>query len=289
MNKFFESGFGRQLYLSRYRIALTYSLAIAASGFMFFYPLLTGWAIDGVLSGQHRGLLLLIGVWAFHLTMDYFRQRMDTITFSAIHARTATEMIEQQRAAGVETSTIAARSSMLLEITNFFAYNVPGILMFFISPIGALITLWVFDFWCGAVASVYAVVTLLFNRWIFPKSRGLHQSLNDKMENNVNVIEDTATVDGVENHFLGLASRAVAISNMEASVAAAMEFGTICIMLGFLWRLGQIGSISAGAAYAMVSYVWRLADGVQAVPQIVQQIARLTDIRKRIASGDALV
>jgi hypothetical protein len=109
------------------------------------------------------------------------------------------------------------------------------------------------------------------------------------MENNVKVIEDISTVDGVKNHFLGLASRAVAISNMEATVDAAMEVARIILVLTFLWRLGQIGSITAGGAYAMVNYVWRLSDGVQSVPQIVQQIARLTDIRKRIASGGELV
>jgi hypothetical protein len=289
MKKFLESGVGRQLYLSRYRIALTYGLSLAASGFLFFYPLLTGWAIDGVLANQYSGLLMLIGVWSFHLVMDYGRQRMDTITFSGIHARAATEMIEEQRASGVETSAVAARSSMLLELTNFFAYHVPYILMFFISPVGALITLWVFDVWCGAMASIYAIVSLLFNRWIFPVSRDLHQALNDRAERNVKVIEDTTTVDGVSIHFTQLAAQAVRISNMEAGVDAVMEVGRIALALTFLWRLGHIGSVSAGEAYAMVSYVWRLCDGIQSVPQIVQQIARLSDIRKRIASGEALV
>jgi hypothetical protein len=68
-----------------------------------------------------------------------------------------------------------------------------------------------------------------------------------------------------------------------------MEIGRIVLVLLFLLRLGQIGSISAGEAYAMISYVWRLTDGVQSVPNIVQQIARLSDIRKRIASGEELV
>jgi ABC transporter transmembrane region len=289
MNRFFESGFGRQLYLSRYRILLTYSLAVAASGFMFFYPLLTGWAIDGVLDGKHNGLLLLIAVWAFHLMMDYGRLRMDTVTFSGIHARTATEMIEQQRAAGVDTSVLAARTTMLLEITNFFAYQVPFILMFFVTPIGALATLWLFDGWSGVIATVYAVVMLALNRWIFPVSRKLHQQLNDRTEKNVSVIDDRNTVAGVQLHFDGLARQAVVISNMEANIDAAMELGRIFLVLAFLWRLGQIGNISAGEAYAMVSYVWRLSDGVHSVPQIVQQIARLLDIGKRIASGEELV
>jgi ABC transporter transmembrane region len=268
---------------------LTYGLAVAASGFMFFYPLLTGWAIDGVLAGKHDGLLLLIAVWAFHLVMDYGRLRMDTITFSGIHARTTTEMIEQQRAAGVDSSMLAARTNMLQEITNFFAYHVPYILMFFITPIGALITLWLFDLWGGVIATIYAVVMLAFNRWIFPMSRRLHQDLNDRTEKNVNVINDTKTTAGVQLHFDGIAKQSVVISNMEANIDAAMEMGRIFLVLAFLWRLGQIGNVTAGEAYAMVSYVWRLSDGVHSVPQIVQQIARLADIRKRIASGEELV
>jgi uncharacterized protein YbbC (DUF1343 family) len=289
MTRFFENGLGRQLYLSRYRILLTYGLAIAASGFVFFYPLLTGWAIDGVLAAQYDGLFMLITVWAVHLAVDFFRLRMDTVTFSRIHANTATEMIEQQRAAGVETSVIAARTTMLLEVTNFFAYQVPYILMFFVTPIGALITLWIFDPRIGIVACIYVTLFMLFSRWIFPISKNLHKTLNDQTEKTVDVIADTQKHQGVGNHFDWLAKQAVAISNMEVSVEVVMEIGRIVLVLLFLLRLGQIGSISAGEAYAMISYVWRLTDGVQSVPNIVQQIARLSDIRKRIASGEELV
>jgi hypothetical protein len=289
MNRFFASGLGQQLYLSRYRILFTYGLAVAASGFVFLYPLLTGWAIDGVLAGRHNGLLLLIAVWAVHLVVDYFRLRLDTITFTRIHAQTATEMIEQQRAAGIDTSVISARVSMLSEITNFLAYQVPYILMFFVTPFGGLVTLWIFDTQSGIIASIYVVVFLTFNRWIFPKSKGLHSELNDRTEKNVDVIADTTTPDGVKLHFEGLAKQAVVISNMEASVDAVMEIGRILFVLFFVWRLGQIGNITAGEAYAMINYVWRLTDGVQSVPNIVQLIARLSDIRKRIASGEELV
>lgn len=289
MTDFFKSGFGRQLYLSRYPIFLTYGLSIAASGFVFIYPLLTGWAIDGVLAKKHDGLFMLVAVWAFHLAVDFFRLRLDTITFSRIHANTVTEMIEQQRAAGVDTSMIAARSTMLLEITNFFTFQVPYILMFFVTPIGALITLWAFDATSGMIAAVYVAVFLTFSRFIFPVSMGLHQTLNDQSEKNVDVIANTATTEGVQKHFDGLAKQAVIISNMEVTVDTVMEVGRIVLVLLFLWRLGQIGSVSAGEAYAMISYVWRLTDGVQSVPNIVQHIARLSDIRKRIASGEELV
>jgi ATP-binding cassette, subfamily B, bacterial len=285
MKKFFESGFGRALLRSRYRILLTYGLAIVGSFFVFLYPLLTGKAIDGVLAGSSNGVFILIAVWSVHLAIDYFRMRYDTITFANLHAGVATEMIEAQRAQGAETSTVAARAAMLQEITDYFAYQVPGILMFLVSPIGAFVAIWFFDVPTGIFATVYVIAGLLFMRFVYPRSKDLNRTLNDQQERTVNVIEAR---DSIGAHFKGLATAAISISNMSANIDALLEVGRIAMTLFFILRLGQVGEISVGEAYAMVNYVWRLTDGVNYVPVIAQQIARLGDIRRRVAEGEEL-
>lgn len=97
MKKFFATGFGQLLYLSRYRIILTYVLTVAVSCFMMSYPLLTGYAIDGVLQNNNWSMAPLAALWITHIALNFCRQVLDTRTFARINAVAATELISAHK------------------------------------------------------------------------------------------------------------------------------------------------------------------------------------------------
>jgi hypothetical protein len=43
-----------------------------------------------------------------------------------------------------------------------------------------------------------------------------------------------------------------------------------------------------GAIFAIFVYVWRLMEKLDMMPQIVQQVMRLKDIRRRLEAGSAI-
>jgi ABC-type bacteriocin/lantibiotic exporter with double-glycine peptidase domain len=279
MKQFLASSFGKLIYAARYRIILTYLLSIAASIFMMLYPLLVGNAVDGALAHSLRPLVFLAMVWALHIVLNLFRQVYDTRTFARINAVAATELIVVQRKANHNTSTISARVGMLSELSSFFAYEVPGTIMYIISPLGALFMIFRFEVTTGLIAAVYLCSTLSFNRWIYPMSKTLLQRLNSRSELSVEIIGSTGDV---EPHYQNLAADNIAISDFDAKAWGAVEIATMGLFLFAVIRLGGISALTVGEAYAVIAYVQRFTDGVSQVPYIMQRIARLTDIRKRI-------
>ena len=288
MKKFFATGFGQLLYLSRYRIILTYVLSFAASIFMMLYPLLVGNAVDGALAHETWPVILLAMVWGTHIVLNLFRQVYDTRTFARINAVAATELITKQRSADLSTSTISARVGMLSELSSFFAYAVPGAIMYIISPFGALFMIFRFEVSTGLVASLYLVLTLGFNRIMYPVSKTLHQRLNNRSEQSVEVI-GAAAGENVQPHYQGLAQDNIAISDFDAKTWGLVEVATMGLFLFAVIRLGRMSALSIGEAYAVIAYVQRFTDGVSQVPYIMQRIARLADIRKRIESEEAVL
>jgi hypothetical protein len=288
MKQFFESGLGRLLYLSRYRIILTYLLSVAASIFMMVYPLLIGHAVDGVLAHNPLGLLPLAIVWTAHIALDLFRQVFDTRTFARINAMAATDLITAQRQRGHSTSAISAHVSMQTELSDFFASDVPGTIMYILSPLGALFMVYRFDLWTGLVSTAYLLATLALNGWIYPLSKGLHKRLNTRTEKSVelNAEPDLNLVDA---HYKNLATDNIAISDFDAKTWGFVEVATMALFIFAVVRLGGVSALTVGEAYSIVAYIQRFTDGARVVPYVMQRISRLADIRKRIETEAAVL
>jgi ABC-type multidrug transport system fused ATPase/permease subunit len=283
MKKFFTTGFGQLIYLARYRIILTYLLSIAASVFMMLYPLLVGNAVDGTLAHNVWALVPLVAVWLTHIGLDLFRQVYDTRTFARINSAAATDLIAQQRQAGQTTSTISARVNMQAEFSSFFAYDVPGTIMYILGPLGALFMLFRFELWTGFVATAYLFATVVFNLWLYPISKRLHQRLNSRTEKSVEIVEAPELLD-VKEHYKSLANDNIDISDFDAKTWGVVEIATMGLFVLAVIRLGGVSALSIGEAYAVISYVQRFTDGVRQVPYLMQRLSRFADIRKRIES-----
>jgi ABC-type bacteriocin/lantibiotic exporter with double-glycine peptidase domain len=264
MKKFFTTGFGQLIYASRYRIILTYILSIAAAVFMMFYPYLVGTAVDGALGHNLWALAPLIAVWLSHIGLDLFRQFFDTRTFARLNSQAATELIDAQRQAGVTTSTISARVAMQAEFSSFFAYDVPGTIMYILSPLGALFMLFRFELWTGLVATAYLCLTVVFNHWLYPMSKTLHQRLNSRMEKSVEVVE-APKIEDVKTHYVGLANDNIAISDFDAKTwSRNRNHGSLHFGCGATWQCDctQHWRSLCGNCLCATLFRWRAANSL---------------------------
>ena len=177
---------------------------------------------------------------------------------------------------------------MQAELSSFFVDDVPGTIMFVLSPLGALYMLFHFEIWIGLIALTYFACMLIFNRYIYPRSKRLHQVLNNRSENSIAMM-DAREFSELQDHYVNLAEDNIRISDLDAKTWSVVESATMILFMLILLRLGIISRLSVGSAYAVVSYGGRFTDGVTHLPYIMQRIARLADIRKRIESEEAVL
>ena len=60
------------------------------------------------------------------------------------------------------------------------------------------------------------------------------------------------------------------------------------VFLLVLLRVTYLTSVDVGTIFAIFVYVWRLMEKLDMMPQIVQQLMRLKDIRRRIEAGASI-
>jgi hypothetical protein len=107
--------------------------------------------------------------------------------------------------------------------------------------------------------------------------------LNDQIEREVGVIED-GRPGPVGEHYRSMAVWRVRLSDMEAWNFFKMEFFVLGLIVASLARYCLTPGATAGGIYAVFAYVMMFVGGLDNVPRVVQQMARLRDIGARVAS-----
>lgn len=266
------------------KLAIIFSLVGLENALFLAYPLFAGFAVDAIVRGdKYQALLYAVVVLGFWV-VGSARRAVDTRTFTAIYADMAVPVILAQRQREQSTSAAAARVVLAREFVDFFERLVPTIATAVISILGAAAMLLVLEPWVG----VATVIALLVCATVAPKfsrhNETLHQRLNNRLEKEVDLVERVGK-PGLARHYRLLAKLRTALSDREA--LAYLVLGVVAALLFAIaiWQLADGDGATPGHIYAVMTYLWSFVTCLDEAPVVVDQLARLKDIGKRVAPG----
>ncbi len=265
----------------RLSIAGTYSLTLLENLCTLSYPAITGWAVDGLLKGSYRGLSALIAVWLVHLVTAFVRQRFDTRVFMGLYARLAVLTVAEQKRLGHGTSIVSARVEMMRDMVGFFEADVPAMFSQVVTVVGSLVMLFTYDLQAGLIAMAVLLPMGLVNAWYWRRALRLHRGLNDQIEREIEDIEAARPLR-LRRHFGRVRRWHVQLSDSESWTWTVTELATIVALVVLLIDFTRSASFSAGAIYAVLAYVFDYLEGLDSAPALVNNVARLRDIRARL-------
>lgn len=266
------------------KLAVTFSLVGLENALFLAYPLFAGFAVDAIARGdKYQALLYALVVLGFWV-VGSARRAVDTRTFTAIYADMAVPVILGQRQREQSTSAAAARVVLAREFVDFFERLVPTIATAVISILGAAVMLLVLEPWVG-LATVMALLLCATVAPMFSRhNERLHQRLNNRLEQEVDRVERFGR-PGLARHYRLLAKLRTALSDREAF--AYLVLGGVAALL-FAIAIGQLADgdgATPGHIYAVMTYLWTFVTCLDEAPIVVDQLARLKDIGKRVAPG----
>jgi len=267
----------------RFRIGFTYMLTLAEIVFELLYPWAIGLAINGLIGSDPWALSWLAGVWAAHIVVGGARQAYDTRLFSKLSAAIATELSFTQRASGEMVSAVSARAVMVEEVRDFLEFEVPYLLTLVLGLFGGMAMIYLYDIPSGLIMTALLIpVTAIFVR-LGKVSLRLHRVYNDQSERQVTAIE-RAKRSSLRTHFLRLANLRIRLSDREVVSWTGTEALALVATCLILLQLAAQPEISAGELFAALTYVLIVVDNIDEVPEGVQKLAQLIDIRDRLRS-----
>jgi len=265
----------------RWRLGTTGLLAFSENIAMLLYPFTIGLAVNDLIAGSWRGLVVFVALWLAHTAVAFTRQRLDTRTYTAMQTALVTEMVAAQRAAGVPTSSIVARSHLAQQFVDFLDETVPLLLAAAFGFVGSLVMLLLYDPLIGLAALAVVVPVGVLNLGLSRRSARMHREVNDHLEREADVIRH-GDHTAVRTHFLGLARRRVALSDAEARTWGVLELFVIVLACFAFVRATDVTG-EPGTIYALIAYVWNYVASFDALPSSVQDLANIRDIVSRLA------
>ena len=265
----------------RWRIAFTYALTVIEDMLELSYPWATGLAINGLLAQNYRMIAPVMIAWVLHTAIGCGRQMYDTRLYTEVYNTIVIDTVLRQRQSGIEPSKVAARSAMSREFVSFFEKDMPIVLNSLVSIVGSAAILFYYDLMIGAVAALLSIPVAIINRNYMRRSLMLNEGLNNQLEQEVQAIE-AAQEGAVTRHFAEVRAWRVKLSDSDAFNWTAIEGLSILGFLLVLLRVTYMPNADVGTIFAIFVYVWRLMEKLDMMPQIVQQLMRLKDIRRRI-------
>jgi ABC-type multidrug transport system fused ATPase/permease subunit len=267
-------------------VAGTYTLTLFENVCTLAYPALTGRAVDDLVEREFGGLVVLVAVWLVHLALSFVRQRVDTRVFMGLYADVASHLVGVQQAQGHGTSKVSARVEMVRDIVGFFEKEVPAMFHNVLAVVGSLAMLFTYDVDAGFIAMAVLLPMALVNAWYWRRAVRLNRGINNQIEREVDDIESGSPFR-VRRHFRLLRRWRVRLSDTESWTWGVTELATIVALVLILIDFTQSPAFTAGAIYAVLAYIYDYLEGLNQVPTVVNNVARLQDVRARLSEEQA--
>ncbi len=266
----------------RYRLVFTYILFSFEMLGTLLRPFFLGEAVNDLMKGSYRGLLILSGVHVAWLIIGTIRHRYDTRTYSAIYTSLVTRFLSR-RFGQSEVSKLSAHSTLAREFVDFLEYDLVYVIEAGYNLLGSLIMLCFYDLSVVTVCLAILLPVMGLSFIYGKKMRRLNQLKNDELEKQVDIIT-TGNIHIIRQHYNNLRKWQIKISDQEAWSFGIMEL-LVMVVIGISLLVSTKSftpAILAGDLIGIYNYILKFVSGLDTIPYTVQRLTSLTDITRRI-------
>ena len=266
------------------KLFCTLSLVALENALLLAYPLFAGFAVDSILRGDASSALFYAAVVMAFWVVGAARRALDTRTFTRIYADLAVPVILNQRLQNHSTSKAAARVVLARDFVDFFEKHVPVIATALVSIVGAAAMFLVIEPWVGLACFAALLLCIILLPRFARRNEQLHERLNNRLEKEIGLVEKVGA-QTLRRHYQLLSRLRIWLSDREA--VAYLFLGALAALL-FIVAISQLAlspAVKAGHVYAVMTYLWTFASSLDEAPGMVDQLARLKDIGKRVDPG----
>ena len=264
------------------RLGITYLLFSLEMTGALLRPFFLGMAINDLMQGSYRGLIILSAVHFAWLVIGTLRHRYDTRTYSTIYTSLVTKFLSKKIKSS-EVSKLSAHSTLAREFVDFLEFDLVYIIEAFYNIVGSMILLFFYQssvvFLCLGILLPVMLISYIYGK----KMKRLTRLKNDELEKQVNIIS-SGDKKAIYQHFNNLRKWQIRISDQEAWNFGIMEMMVMVVIAVSLLITNQVTgtTVLAGHIIGIYNYILKFVSGLDTIPYTVQRITALNDITQRI-------
>lgn len=267
----------------KWKISITFSLLVLENIFKVLQPFVLGIAINDLINQKNDGLWIFCILYGVSFFIGLIRRYYDTRAYTSIYTVVASEIADIQNQKDVSVSTIAARSSLIKELVDFFEYDITQAFTSLISVVGALIMLALFDWWLFAACILTILIIFSIYTLSNKKIYNFNIGLNDELEHRITILEKREQ-NGIVRHFKNISKWMVKMSDLETLNFGIIEVVLFVLAIFALYVSASAIDATAGSIFSIITYILEFSNGIFMLPIVFQQLIRLQEISTRLKS-----
>jgi hypothetical protein len=274
----------KKLFKDNYKsLIFVYSLFIIESILFLLYPMILGNTIDRIIQKEYYYVIYLIGVLGGFITIAYLRRIFDTKVFTTLYRKVVLEYIGNEIDNKTDTSTINARSGMLMTIVDFIEFDFPYIFHTTFAIIGSVIVIVLnYNPYVGMFVGVFIIPIVISTRHFSKRLSVKYTESNNLQEKDVNVL-DTKNKTDIKHHFINKNLLQIRISNIDAKNNLTNEIINYSLIILSLIMFTIFESVTVGTIMALYQYIIKFTHGAFMIPNLTLRYVYLKDVLNRIS------
>ena len=268
-------------YRHRWSIARIYLYVITGQLLFLVEPYLLGQAIDGLLRGEFKFLLLLLGAFLLESLMVYRRMVFDTKVYVKIYNEIILDYLRRETEAS--QSARLARTDMANGIVGFVEHDMHYFMSSILTLLGSLYFIFLGSPIAGLAVTLSVIPTLLITKFFYRKVAQAARVGNTHYESKADIIQ-SGDMKKIEGFYERRKKILVAGSTIQGKHWASLSStrSAFIILAIVIFTHGKLG-LTQGEAVTMYSYISQFLGALLSVPIAVEVITRLKDILGRLS------
>jgi ABC-type multidrug transport system fused ATPase/permease subunit len=262
-------------------IILSYFLFAVHAALTILQPKVLGNTIDHLMAKDYYYSWYLILVFGSMMALGYFGRLYDVRVFSGIYRKFASTETHKQLEAGVETTKINGRLTLMNNIVRFFEFDMVVVIQTILGVIGSIYFLSLVSWPIVGFMILTGILIVFVSFYFSPQLAGIAKLTNDVSEEQTEIVS-SRKVNRINN--LLRRSRLLQIKNSQIDVKFGfwiqfIVYGSVTALLTYYVMYNKV---TVGSVFSTYRYMFDFCNALLGLPSLIISFLNIKDVIKRL-------
>ena len=265
-------------------IILSYFLFAIHSILNILQPKILGNTIDHLIAKDYYYAWYLILLFGSMMALGYFGRLYDVRIFSGIYRKFASTETHKQLEAGVETTKINGRLTLMNNIVRFFEFDMIVFIQTILGVIGSIYFLSLVSWPIVGFMIITGILIIVTSYYFSPKLAGVAKLTNDVSEEQTEIVS-SRRVNRINNLLRRSRQLQIKASNIDVKFGFCIQFIVYGSVTALLTYYVMYNKVTVGSVFSTYRYMFDFCNALLGLPNLIISFLNIKDVIRRLEKG----
>jgi len=262
-------------------ITLSYVLFSLHATLLIIQPKVLGNTIDHLMAKDYCYAWYLILVFGSMMALGYFSRLYDVKIFSGIYRKFASTETHKQLEAGVETTKINGRLTLMNSIVRFFEFDMIVVIQTVLGVIGAVYFLSLVSWPIVGFMIITGILIVFVSFYFSPKLADVAKLTNDVSEEQTEIVS-SREVNRINNLLRRSRQLQIKASKINEKFGFWIQFIVYGSVTALLTYYVMYNKVTVGSVFSTYRYMFDFCNALLGLPNLIISFLNIKDVIRRL-------